>query len=388
MAESTRDECGRLILIGALPPPRNGQSVAFGILTDGLAKQGIPHHVINFSRRGNSRRQRFSLSRLADFVLIAPRIAISLFPNRRRTVYLQIGQSLPAFCRDCVIIWTSRLSGAKIILHLFGGNYAGFYSQRSRLLQQTISLTLRLASSLAVESHTSAEDFKFHPRLANRVVVIPNGIEVPPEAARDNTPKKQSVDGAIHVLYLSALIESKGYIDLLESAALLKKQQQKQLHYHFAGSFVPHSQDTYPSSRAHFFNRLNELNLATSVSMHGSVKGKQKIELLEQCAIFVLPTWYINEGFPLSIIEAMAYGLVVISTNYRGIPEMVIDNKTGLLIEPKSPTAISEAIKYLCDQPAAWKKMSNNSRERFSSHYTRELHIEKMTRLIADIHNR
>lgn len=77
--------------------------------------------------------------------------------------------------------------------------------------------------------------------------------------------------------------------------------------------------------------------------------------------IFALPSLW--EGLPISILEAMALGLPVISTNINAIPEAVIDNETGLLIEAGDNPALADAIRRLKDDPELREKLGRNGRE-------------------------
>ena len=61
-----------------------------------------------------------------------------------------------------------------------------------------------------------------------------------------------------------------------------------------------------------------------------TIAGDEKEKLYSEADIFLLPTYYLGEGQPISIIEALSYGLPVISTNFRGIPEQIKNNENGI----------------------------------------------------------
>src|SRR5690606_23550060 len=87
--------------------------------------------------------------------------------------------------------------------------------------------------------------------------------------------------------------------------------------------------------------------------------GKEKIDLLKHCDVFILPSY--SEGVPISILEAMSYGLAIISTNVGGIPSVVINNKNGILIEPGNKVMMVEAINSLLESPQNINFYSSNS---------------------------
>ena len=71
----------------------------------------------------------------------------------------------------------------------------------------------------------------------------------------------------------------------------------------------------------------------------------------------------VKEGFPYSILEAMAAGLPIVATRMGGIPEMITDGQDGLLVPPKNPKAIAQAIKSLIKNPELAKQLGQNARQ-------------------------
>jgi len=114
----------------------------------------------------------------------------------------------------------------------------------------------------------------------------------------------------------------------------------------------------------------------------GSVAGMAKSDELRQAHFFVLPTSYDNEGQPVSIIEAMAYGNVVISTDYRAIPDLVVDGVTGLLVPYGHPAAIAQAIADLVADPRQYQDMSQGAIERYQQRFTWEAYWARIMALL------
>jgi glycosyltransferase involved in cell wall biosynthesis len=95
-----------------------------------------------------------------------------------------------------------------------------------------------------------------------------------------------------------------------------------------------------------------------------------------------LPTAYPWEGQPISIVEALAYGLPVIATRYRGIPEQVIDGYNGFLLEEKSPHLIADAVETLWKNPTLYEQFNKNAIEHYQKNFTRDAHLNRLIPVI------
>ena len=112
---------------------------------------------------------------------------------------------------------------------------------------------------------------------------------------------------------------------------------------------------------------LNELqNLANELKISNSIKFLGKfadvIPFYKRMDIFVLPSLY--EGFGIVILEAMAMGIPIVATNVDGIKEVVINGESGILIPPKNPEAIANAVNYLIDNPRVSEKLITEGKKR------------------------
>jgi glycosyltransferase involved in cell wall biosynthesis len=107
--------------------------------------------------------------------------------------------------------------------------------------------------------------------------------------------------------------------------------------------------------------------------------------MLEQAHVLVLPTWYPWEGQPLSIIEAMAYGTPVISTEHAGIPEQIVHNQTGWML-PANQINAEQLSRFLSQlihlSPTDYQAMSAAAIEFYQHNFTRERHLARMLEVI------
>jgi glycosyltransferase involved in cell wall biosynthesis len=177
----------------------------------------------------------------------------------------------------------------------------------------------------------------------NKIKVIPNGIDyeyyaknkIPKDIAR----KRLLIEPNIRiVLYFGALVKRKGVHYLIEAIPQVLKEH-KNVVFYLAG----HVQE----EREYLIKRAKELNIVDKIRIEGPVSEERKLILFSSADIFVFPTLY--EGFGIPIIEAMAFGLPVISTNIPVINEIVTED-VGLLVKPKDPIALADAISKLLSE--------------------------------------
>ena len=90
--------------------------------------------------------------------------------------------------------------------------------------------------------------------------------------------------------------------------------------------------------------------------------------ILALADLFVLPS--VSEGMPIAIMEAMALGLPVVATAVGGVPELVVDGETGLLVPPRDPAALADAIRRVIDDEGDRKRLGEAGRARVRTFFT------------------
>ncbi|MBN2119590.1 MAG: glycosyltransferase [Candidatus Omnitrophica bacterium] len=116
-----------------------------------------------------------------------------------------------------------------------------------------------------------------------------------------------------------------------------------------------------------------ELGVERHVRFLGSVRHEEAAGLYKQAHIFVLPSITASngdkEGTPTVLLEAQASGLPVISTYHSGIPEIVVDGKTGFLVPERDSVALAGKIIYLIEHPEIWAEMGKSGRKFVENNY-------------------
>jgi glycosyltransferase involved in cell wall biosynthesis len=186
-----------------------------------------------------------------------------------------------------------------------------------------------------------------------KIRVIYTGVE--PERFQIAGPIR--LDSAeVLIATVAVLGERKGHQYLLEAAAFLKEAGYS-LKYRFAGE---------GSQKEHLQKMAIELRLKEEVVFDGFVRDIPKF--LSEIDIFVLPSLY--EGMGVAVLEAMAAGKPVVASNVGGIPELIEDGVTGLLVPPGDPNTLAMSISRLVSQRSLMNEMGTNGCERVRRHFT------------------
>lgn len=363
-----------------------GVSVAFESLVSGFERQRLPYAVVDLKRGATgSRVGAFDFRR----VLGTLRILVSVWANILCVdcVYIIIASSSFGFLRDALMIWPSRLFHRRIVLHLHGGGYQGFYGQQSAWHQWVIRTTLAKADAIVILGNLLRNQFEFVPEGDKKLRIVPNGLPADLQA-EESTFKSLPKDGPLHLLYLSNMIESKGYLDVLAACRILHSERKLPIRCDFCGDFLSVSVDdskvTAQSAKANFLALVLAWKLDDVVTYRGVVTGQVKQKLLQQAHVFLLPTVYPWEGQPISIIEAMAFGTPIVATAHRAIPEEVIHGYNGFLVEGHSPEQIANAVHKLVTCPGLYAEMSRNALDHFRAHFTQEQYVSRLISVIFE----
>ena len=370
----------KILFIGNYPPPLSGQAIAFKLIYDEYSIKEKSFLINTIEKQG----RRSVFFRLIDYLRVFVKLIYYLVFIDIDQVYHIISSNKIGFYRDYLIINISKLFNKRLVIHSHNGNYGDFYNGSNKSFQNKIKKTIDKVDSIILLSEKLRNTFYFIED--NKFSFIPNGL--PQEIIKDDRQKKTLNKGHINILFLSNLIESKGYLDILEALRILnEKGQIDRFKIHLAGDFMLNmSQDeSYKSlgdAKNLFFGRIKDYGLDEHVEYHGVVYGERKDSLLKNANVFLLPTYYNIEAQPITIIEAMAYGLAIYSTNYRAIPDMLIDNYNGEFVEQKNPLNLAKKLAEISIEKL--EKYSNNSLALFERKFTKENHVDAMVSLLKN----
>lgn len=371
----------KTVIVGPKPTGADtGVAVGFHSLIQALEARGLEYVLVNSVIGGVPNQPgKPSIRRAMGSLLVGFNACVALVGAKR--LYMTLSTSMGGFLRGAIIVLWASFLHRRIVLHLKGGGFRDFYDGQGKVMQRIIRQVMRRSDRIIALGELLVEQFSVVPGYEERVVVIPNGfpanMEVP--ESKDRTLARGQ---SLRVLYLSNLVPSKGLIYMMD-AVLALVEEGVDIQLEIAGSLkdVANGQnEDFKKFLEDFKEKLE--SLGERACFHGTVYGEQKEALFRNSDLFCLPTFYPWEGQPISIIEALAYGLPVIATPHKGIPEEVIDGKNGFLVEPKSSSAIMTAMNAFDQDHELYESFSVAARKHFDENFTREVHQERLIRCI------
>ncbi|NRD76949.1 glycosyltransferase family 4 protein [Bacillus sp. BRMEA1] len=273
---------------------------------------------------------------------------ISILKSNADLFYFTISQTKGGNLRDLIILKILSLQHKRCLIHLHGGYYRKLVDNDLPGWQRTMNYkSIKKLQGAIVLGPTLRSIFKGMIN-ENKISVVPNCIDN--EFLISDKEFQEKMDAVenkevLNVLYLSNFIRSKGYSEVLEMAKLEKARVdlggKQRFHFDFAGKFFEESEQGF------FQTYIRENKLQDFITYHGIVGGQQKKELLKQSDIFILLTSYKNEGQPISILEAMGNGMVIVTTDHAGIPDIVEDEINGIVVKTENIKNTNDIYKSL-----------------------------------------
>jgi glycosyltransferase involved in cell wall biosynthesis len=293
-----------------------------GPFTDLVEREGMSVHLVDVSRTYR----------------IGGALRLARLLRRERVDVLHTHTALAANVLSRV---AGRLAGAAVVSHLHIENH--FRPNRAvRMVHVALDNgTARLAARVIAVSEATRKTLVDQGYPSRLVDVVHNGIDVEAEAARHGEGLRAEVgvgEETPLVGEIGRLCDVKGQRELIEAIALVPA-----VHAVLVGDDLEQggAYRTLLESLARTRGVADRIHFLGYRSDAGAV--------LDQLDVLVLPSWI--EGLPLVALEAMAHAKPVIATPVGGTPELVADGVTGLLVPPRDPQRLAEAIGLLASDP-------------------------------------
>lgn len=263
----------------------------------------------------------------------------------------------PSFYRKMPFILWSASRRIPVVNHIHGAEFDVFYEKASEAKKRRIQKVYGKCTRLvALSEEWAGRLAEIVPR--DRIDILENYCKIP--AQPYDTGRKYG-----QILFLGAFGERKGCYDIPAVLERVKKR--------FPDVKLVMAGDGETERVKKVFS---DRGLTADVLFPGWVRGEEKERLLRESGIFFFPSYH--EGMPMAVLEAMAYGMGIVTTSVGGIPQLIQDGENGYLTEPGDVEAMSEALESLLKDKTHPTALGRAAREKAEAEYGLERHLEKL----------
>ena len=359
----------KILFILHLPPPVHGAAVVGQYIHNSKTiNEVFDCHYLNLTlARDINDIGKGGVRKMRDFLRLLDRIRRTVKVLNPDLCYVTPNAKGGAFYKDFVVVQMLKIMGCKIVIHFHN---KGVETRQNCVLDNYLySRFFKDLKVILLAKELYADIKKYVP--VDNVYICPNGIPLA------GACKRQKMYRDIpRILFLSNMISSKGVWVLIEACQILRKQGIT-FHCDFVGKWSDITEESFNVA-------ISEKGLEGVVCAYGAKYGDEKLAFFNQADVFVFPTYYDNECFPIVLLEAMQMGLPCVSTNEGGISSIVEDGKTGFIVEKKNSEALADRIAYLLGHPTVCKEMGENGRKRFNEKYTLEIFESRIKNILSE----
>ena len=277
---------------------------------------------------------------MAYFALHVVQLTGKLLTDRAIKIVHLHGSTGGSFYRKFTLFLLIRyVFRRQVIYHIHADDFPTFYTQSPTFIKRAIRHFINRADAVVCLSQTWHRYFstQFSPQ---KLFVVNNVVQPPALGWQPNyTRQSSTVVRPLQLLFLGEIGHRKGIFDVVDMLHTHKAALAGRIKLTIGGN----------GETDHLVDQIRQYGLETMIDFVGWVSGEQKQTLLQQADVFLLPSY--SEGLPMSILEAMSYGLPIISTPVGGIPEVVTDGVNGFLVSPGDQNALYRAVNQFVANP-------------------------------------
>lgn len=282
------------------------------------------------------------------------------FRNPPDIVHVHTSHGFSFYRASFYVLFAAYIWRQPVLLHVHGSSFDEF--------SETDDPGVRWLQSVVFASVDRTLVLSEYWRDVLASLVPEEKIDILPNAVDPDEYDPGFGDDPLHIVFVSNLVERKGVRELVEAIETLDDRDAS-FRVTIAGD-GPLS-DVVDDLAARYGN----------VDAPGYVSESRKHELLDSGAVFVLPAF--AEGLPIAMLEGMAGGNAVVSTTVGSIPE-VIDEESGILIEPGDPDGLADALETLVSSPEETERMARRNRTLVEERYSWDHVADRLERIYAD----
>ena len=353
-----------ILLILNKPPPYGGGEILGAMMAEYFSS--IPGYTVITHKRKNASKKtqgRITLANIIDGISWITSGIKHIQEYKCDQVYLSIPKTFLPFVRIIPLIEFAHRNNVRLLGELAGANFS--FLSKSRLLSRIGYHYLSKFHSIRYLGQSIKKNYD-SIGLSNSVV-IDNGIMAPSLLEGKGLLAHSR---PLRLLYVGALNRSKG-IDKLVSAVDILIHSGHDVCCTFIGEWNDNTLKKEIQNHCESNPELKE-----RLMFKGLILGNDKWDEYRSSSLLVHPTTW--DGQPLTILEAMAMGLGIISTGVGAIPDTIEDTKNGKILKSNEPKEIAEAVSGYYNNPEELLKVIRNNREKYENRFTETTYLENM----------
>jgi glycosyltransferase involved in cell wall biosynthesis len=284
------------------------------------------------------------------------------------------GPTLIPVIRDIVLLVGTRWMFQFTVFHFHAAGLTEIYPRLPRLLRPLYNLAYRNADLAIFTAKSSSVAGSVLG--AKSISIVPNGI--PDCGEKRKRHLERSKNDTPCILFMGILCEGKGLFTLIEACSILKREE-------VSFRVVCAGTHGFGTTQEEVDAAIDAHSLKRHFDFPGVLSGEKKWEAFREADIFCFPSHYFAESSPVVLIEAMSFQLPIVTTSWRGIPDIVGGSGGAFVVEPKKPELVAEYLSKLLHDRELRNVMGKRNRLWFSENGTIEKHRERIESALLGI---
>lgn len=290
-------------------------------------------------------------------------VSFSRLLDSYEIVHLHMGPK-GSFVRKSIMARIAKMRNKRVVLHEHSGEFARDFDNGNAFYRRNVLNAFSIVDKVIVLSEEWREYFRENICDESKIYVLNNGVALPDKVCKPAHNQD--------ILFLGRL-DTRKSPDVLLRAAQPVLQRYPSAKLIFAGDGYP---DRYRAL-------ADELCISDRCEFHDWVSGNEKEMLFNRAGIFCLPSK--NEGMPMSVLEAMAHGIPVVSTDVGGIPQVICDGVSGFLMSVDDERTLTRLLMELEGSSILREKVGLAGREVIEAKFSIDTSVRNLIDLYCSI---
>ena len=270
----------------------------------------------------------------------------------------------PSFYRKMPFIYLSSLRNIPVINHIHGADFEEFYEKASTAKKRRIGRVYGKCSRVVVLSEEWRNRIeRIVP--AGRIEILENYCVIPATPYDSGRNMEQ-------VLFLGEIGSRKGCYDIPRIWENVVRQVS-------SARLIMAGDGDVDQIKSAFADK----KISSSVVFPGWVRGKDKERLFRESAVFLFPSYH--EGMPMAVLEAMSYGMGIVTTAVGGIPKLIQNGENGYVRQPGDVETISSDVVRLLTDKDRCVVYGSRARDNVKENYSREQHLKRLSEIYESV---